>query len=168
MEYILQGRAVLGAGPTQNTIIAERVFDGELVEVEVIREDAAFLVRSLLDLRHPVDELRISVNRNDDLHETASNAVTAHKHRATRRKTVPRTKAPIYLAVHRFDDTVYYRRLEPEAFRILTSLRRGDSIRKAIENGFERSALPEDDYQAGIAQWFATWAELGWLCRAPL
>ena len=120
---------------------------------------------TLLDLRFAVDDLRIRVSRAGDLHETASNMVTAPKHRATRRRTVARESAPIYVAVHRFDDMVYYRRLEPEAYRILTALRRGDSIGTAIEQGFEGSRLAADEYQTGITQWFSAWAELGWLTR---
>jgi hypothetical protein len=120
---------------------------------------------SLLELRHAVDDLRISLKSNSDLHFTSSNAVTEHRHRSTRRRTVPREKSPLYVAVHRFDDMVYYRRLEPESFRILTSLRRGDPIGAALENGFAGSQLTAADYQAAIAGWFAIWAELGWLCR---
>jgi len=122
---------------------------------------------TLLDLHYAVDDLRIAVSRKTDLHETASNAVTAPKHRAGKRRTIPRAKAKIHLAVHRFEDVVYYRRLEPESFRILTALRCGESIGQAIERGFEGSLLSADDYQAGIAQWFAVWAELGWLCKPP-
>jgi hypothetical protein len=122
---------------------------------------------TLLDLRYAVDDLRISVSHSADLHGTASNAVTAPHHRATRRHTARRQKATIYVAVHRFDSMVYYRRLEPEAYRILAALRGGDSIGAAIEVGFKGSQLSAEDYQAAIAKWFATWAELGWLCRPP-
>ena len=120
---------------------------------------------SLLQLHYAVDDLRISVSRNHELHETASNAPTATRHRATRRRSVSREKAPLHVAVHRFDDMVYYRRLEPEAYRILTALRGGDTIVTALERGFEGSRLSVEDYQAAISQWFAVWAELGWLCK---
>ncbi len=123
---------------------------------------------ALLELHYPVDDLRIRVSRPQDIHGTASNAVTAPRHGKTRRITARRQKMPIYLAVHRFDDMVYYRRLEPEACRILHSLRRGETIGTAIENGSVGSRLSADEYQAGIAQWFAMWAELGWLCRPSL
>ena len=69
------------------------------------------------------------------------------------------------MAVHRFDDMVYYRRLEPEAWRILTAFRAADPIGTALEKGFEGSSLSADDYQSRIAGWFAAWSELGWLCR---
>jgi hypothetical protein len=121
----------------------------------------------LLMVRHAVDELRIRVSRDLEPHGTASNTVTAPRHGATKKKTLRPEKTPIHLAVHRFDDMVYYRRLQPEAFRILTALRDGDSIGIAVEKGFEGSTLSVEEYQAGIATWFAVWAELGWLCRPP-
>ena len=112
---------------------------------------------TLLDVHHPVDDLRIRVSRNPDVHGAASNAVTAPHHRATKRRTVARRKSPMFIAVHRFDESVYYRRIEPEAFRILTALQRGESIGTALDAGFED--------QASVAKWFAMWAELGWLCK---
>ena len=123
---------------------------------------------SLLAVHYSVDDLRIGLKKDGDLHGTASNAVTAPKHRATKRKTAQRATAAIYIAVHRFHDSVYYRRLEPEAFRILTALRRGDPIGAAIEAGFDGSSLSAEDDQARLAQWFAMWAELGWLCAAEI
>lgn len=120
---------------------------------------------SLLELHYPVDELRIRLAHNQDLRDTASNAPAGYRHRAAKRRTVRREKAPIHVAVHRFDDMVYYRRLEPEAYRILLSLQGGDAIGVALEKGFGGSALSADDFEAGISRWFAVWAELGWLCR---
>jgi hypothetical protein len=119
---------------------------------------------SLLELHHAVDDLRISVSRQTDLHQTASNAVTEHKHRAAKRKTLRREKAPIYLAVHRFQDMVYYRRMQREAYVTLTSLQAGDNIGQALEKGLQGSSLSPDDYLAATGEWFGVWAELGWLC----
>jgi hypothetical protein len=78
---------------------------------------------------------------------------------------LPRQKEGIFVVVHRFDNSVYYRRIEPEGFRILTALRRGDSIATALEAGFAGSALSADEFEARIAKWFAMWSELGWLCQ---
>jgi hypothetical protein len=72
---------------------------------------------------------------------------------------------PIFIVVHRFDNSVYYRRIGPEEFRILTAIRRGDRIANAIEAGYEGTQLSSDEYQANIAKWFAVWSELGWLCQ---
>ena len=119
---------------------------------------------SLLELRYAVDDLRIRVSHGADLHAGASNAVTARKHRARKLRSARREKGTIFLAVHRFDEMVYYRRLEPEAYCILRALRDGETIGAAVERGFEGSALSADEYQARLTQWFAIWAELGWLC----
>jgi hypothetical protein len=120
---------------------------------------------SLLDVHYPVDDLRISLKNDSHLQGAASNAATAPRHRATKRKTARRAKTPIFIAVHRFENCVYYRRLEREAFRILTSLRLGNAIGTAVHAGIEGSSLTADEYQARVGQWFATWAELGWLCK---
>jgi len=120
---------------------------------------------SLVQVQYAVDDLRIRVSRQADLHDVASNAPSAPKRRATRRKVLRKEKSALTIAVHRFDEMVYYRRLEPEAFRILSSIRAGDPIGVAVEKGFEGSPLDADDYQASIAKWFAIWSELGWLCR---
>jgi hypothetical protein len=120
---------------------------------------------SLLRVNYAVDELRIRISRKQDLHETASNAPAEPKRRITRKRLIPREPSPLHIAVHRFDDMVYYRRLEPEAYRILSAIRAGEPIGTAIENGFEGTSLTPDDAQMHIAQWFSIWAQLGWLCR---
>ena len=119
---------------------------------------------SLLEVHYPVDDLRVGLN-SDDIHGAASNAVTASRNRATRRRSARPRKSSLFIVVHRLDNSVYYRRIQPEEFRILTAIRRGDRIANAVEAGFEGSPLSIDDYQANIAKWFAVWSELGWLCQ---
>ena len=120
---------------------------------------------SLVDLHHPVDNLRIQISRDADPHAPASNAVAAPKHAATKQRSALRRKASIFVAVHRQHDSVYYRRLATEEFRILNTLRAGDTLRTAIDAGFRGSSLSAEEYQARIGEWFSIWAELGWLCR---
>ena len=66
----------------------------------------------------------------------------------------PRT---ICLATHRVNGEVFYRRLEPGEFALLQKLSAGKPLSKALR-GF--TGAPED-----LQRWFATWAQLGWLCR---
>jgi hypothetical protein len=120
---------------------------------------------TLLDLHHPVDDLRIRISRDADLHAPASNAVPAPKHSATKRRSAPRRKASIFVAVHRQHDSVYYRRLAREEFKILNAIKMNDPIRAAIDAGFRGSSLSAEGYQTRIGEWFSVWAELGWLCR---
>ena len=109
----------------------------------------------LLHLAYPVDELRLRIGGGNE-HATASNAVT-ESHPAGARPAAKRLKPrEVFVAVHRLDDGVFYRRLEPEEFRILTAFRSGATLAKAVGGG---------DADARIEEWFAAWAELGWLCR---
>ena len=71
-----------------------------------------------------------------------------------------------WLAAHRVEMSVYYRRMEPEEYRTLSALRRGLTLGAALEAGFEGSKLAEGRRPKKVREWFATWAELGWLCRA--
>ena len=73
---------------------------------------------------------------------------------------------PIFLAVHRLDYSVYFRRLEREEFAILTALRQGKTLGAAIDAAFRKSAVAQDERPALVQEWFQTWATLGWFCRA--
>jgi hypothetical protein len=63
----------------------------------------------------------------------------------------------IFLAVHRVEFTVYYRRLEGSEFRLLRAIEQGQSIGAALETA-------SDVEPHKVQSWFANWAQLGWLC----
>jgi hypothetical protein len=65
----------------------------------------------LLGLKYPVDDLRIQVNSADEERVAASNAALKQKHDKTIRRAVHLMPDRIFVAVHRLDETVYYRRL---------------------------------------------------------
>jgi hypothetical protein len=118
----------------------------------------------LLHLRYPVDDLLLGV-RNDDDTEFASNAFTERRKRK-RVLAVARLKpSPIFLAVHRLDDSVYFRRLEREEFLILSRFREGKKLNHAIESALRRSSIAPADRPAMVERWFHAWAALGWFCR---
>ena len=120
---------------------------------------------SLLHLRYPVDDLRIRVNASLDEHGATSNAVTEHKERGVLAEAGRLKPQEIYCAVHRWDFTVYYRRLTAEEFRLLQALRNGSTFGEAIETAYAESTLSLDDIGQQIETCFRTWAELGWFCR---
>ena len=118
----------------------------------------------LLDLRYPVDDLLLAVRKDDDT-EFASNAFTERRKRK-RVLAVARLKpAPIFLAVHRLDESVYFRRLEREEFLILTKLHQGKTLERAIQAGLRGSSIEANDRPANVRHWFHAWAALGWFCR---
>jgi hypothetical protein len=120
----------------------------------------------LLALQYPVDDLRIQVNRASDERGFASNAILKQKQRNMSISRVSRSKPePIFLAVHRLDYTVYYRRVSAEEYLLLQALRDGMPIAQAIQLAFECSSACTDEQEAMLETWFAAWAQLGWLCR---
>ena len=118
----------------------------------------------LLELRYPVDDFIIAVHRAKPASSVASNAVNEGRKSPTRRmaKIKPHTT---YLAVHRFDYSVYYKRLDREAYETLRALESGNPLGDALSRGFADSSMPEQEQPEKVREWFATWAELGWFCR---
>jgi Putative DNA-binding domain len=121
----------------------------------------------LLDLQYPVDELVLAVHKETPPSDIMSNAVSERKHKS--RHGLPRMRrSRIYLAVHRFDNSVYYRRIEREAFLLLTFLQQQHTLSEAIELAFTRSKLSPEQQAQKIQECFAHAAELGWFCRQHL
>jgi Putative DNA-binding domain len=119
----------------------------------------------LLRLNYPVDDFIIEVHRRQVASSVASNAVTRIGGRSRKRRPDAFLPEEIFLAVHRFDHAVYYKRLQPEAFRLLAGFESGLSLGAGLEKAFEGSTIPEAEQPAHVQQWFASWAELGWFCR---
>ena len=107
----------------------------------------------------PVDDYVIAVKRRDALRAEASNATTSARHAARVRKVPPPRRERIWMAVHRADNRLYYKRLDRPAFQILTSLRDGATLDRAVAAAGR--GVTADQVQG----WFALWAQLGWLCR---
>jgi hypothetical protein len=119
---------------------------------------------SLLDLKYPVDDLLLEVRKEDEDTDFASNAFQ-ERHKRKRVQAVAKLKpAEIFLAVHRVDDSVYFRRIEREEFALLRSLRDGKSLGKAIEIAFRKSRVSAEERAGLLRQWFQNWATLGWFC----
>jgi len=121
---------------------------------------------SLLDLKYPVDDLLLEVRKEDEDTDFASNAFQ-EKHKRKRVQAVAKLNpAEIFLAVHRVDDSVYFRRIEREEFVILRALRDGKPLGKAIELAFRKSPVAGEERAGRVRQWFQNWAALGWFCTS--
>jgi len=77
-------------------------------------------------------------------------------------------RKPFWLAAHRVDLTVYYRRLEPEEYRTLAAIRQGAALGEALEAGFRGSKIPAGRHAQKVRAWFANWAEFGWICAPDI
>jgi Putative DNA-binding domain len=120
----------------------------------------------LLELHYPVDDLLLEVKKGDNGGaDRASNAFQERRRRSKVRAVANLELAQIFLAVHRLDFSVYFRRIEPEEFALLSALRNGKSIERAIELAFRKSSIPAANRGASVQHSFQTWAALGWFCQ---
>jgi hypothetical protein len=119
----------------------------------------------LLSFRYPVDDLLLEVRKEDQDTDFASNTFQEHPKRKRVRAVAKLKPAQIFLAVHRIDYSVYFRRLDQEEFSILTALRHAKTLAAAVELAFRRSKIAPDERPLKVQAWFQTWATLGWFCR---
>lgn len=118
----------------------------------------------LLELNHPIDRLLGKLKRQSEIETgTLSNAVSSSRLRARRRLTAGPSRKPIYLAVHRHRFSVYYKRLDPEAWRLLRALRAGTPLDAACSLAFADSTDSPKAMAGKVRSWFAAWMGFGWL-----
>ena len=115
----------------------------------------------LLDLRYPVDDLLLAV-KHDAPADVASNAMQERQKRKKVSAVARLKPAPVYLAIHRLEKTVYFRRLDREEFVLLTALHKGRTLERAILAAFHSSKIPADQRAPNVSAWFQNWASLGW------
>ena len=123
----------------------------------------------LLDFSYPVDDLLLEVRRQNEVSEadsdTASNIVTMeHTAKQIKRVSLPKRKK-IHLAVHRQENEVYFKRLQPEAFALLVALQEGKRLSEAIAASVDWTSQKVEYITVRLHDWFANWASLGWFCR---
>jgi hypothetical protein len=119
----------------------------------------------LLSFRYPVDDLLLEVRKEDDDTDFASNTFTEHRKRKRVRAVAKLQPGQIFLAVHRIDNSVYFRRLEQDEFSILSALREGKTLGAAVEFAFGTSKVAPEERPVKVQTWFQTWSTLGWFCR---
>ena len=119
----------------------------------------------LLSLNYPVDDLLLEVRKDDPDTDFSSNTFQERRKRKKVQAAAKLEPCDIFLAVHRFDDSVYFRRIEPEEFAILSALRKGKPLDWSIEMALRKTAIPLEKRPAAVQKWFQNWAALGWFCQ---
>jgi Putative DNA-binding domain len=119
----------------------------------------------VLKLRYPVDDLIIEVRSESGSSDGSSNNASIERKRKRVRHVAAMEPEEIYLAVHRHENSVYYKRLSREDYVLLSALMAGEPIGKAIDMAFEDSTLPEADRAPLLQTAFQTWSSLGWFTR---
>jgi hypothetical protein len=141
-------------------------------ELATLGEDPVFHLQphlQLLDLAYPMDEFLLKIRETEDPeNDISSNVVVMESTETKAAPQVPLPKAKkVFLAVHRQENIVYFKRLKPEAFALLRALQQGQPLSQAIESSVNWSGKKLELVMEQLHDWFANWAELGWFCRPP-
>lgn len=119
----------------------------------------------VLKLRYPVEDLLIELrNESGSSDSSSNNASISRKTRQVRRVAMLEPEE-IFISVHRYENSIYYKRLHAEDYRLLEALLAGRPIGAAIDAAFEHSEIAEDERGAFLQQAFASWATLGWFIQ---
>jgi len=119
----------------------------------------------LLELEYPADELALRLH-DGEKKQTSEAGIAPEKNAdaPVSLREVKRRKT--WVAAHRVDMSVYYRRLAREEYATLAAFRDGQTLADALASAFVESAMPERNRAGAVQKWFASWAELGWICAA--
>jgi hypothetical protein len=121
----------------------------------------------LIEAHYAIDDALIAIRHESGSRDTSSNnASTGHVSKRTR-SLREMERETVHIAVHRFDDTVYYRRLAAEDYRLLLALQQGVTLGDAIDIAFDGSSIPEDERPAYLQSAFSYWTTMGWFCIPP-
>ena len=121
----------------------------------------------LVELHYPADDLVLGLHQRDK--RQTSEAGVQHDDEDERPANLGKLRRKkLWVAAHRVDNSVYYLRLTREEFKTLTALREGATLVEALETGFAESNLSQARHAQLVQAWFATWAELGWICAPEL
>jgi hypothetical protein len=119
----------------------------------------------LLALDYPADDLVLDMHQKQRRESSEAGArpedLSDDEHTPIRLR-----KQKTWLAVHRADYSLYYKRLMREEYRTLAALQSGMTLPDALEAGFEGSRASIATRIQLVQSWFANWAELGWLYKA--
>lgn len=121
----------------------------------------------LVALDYPADDLVLGLHHHEK--RQTSEAGIQHEDTVGSPMKLPRLRRRrTWIAAHRVDMSVYYRRLEREECLTLAALREGLPLVEALAAGFAGSSVPEQRRALRVHNWFANWAELGWICAPKL
>jgi Putative DNA-binding domain len=118
----------------------------------------------LLALEYPVDAMLLAIRSRQREFGMVSNAVEERPQRRRPRKRALPGPEKVFLAVHRADNSVYFKRLDSEAFGVLRALRDGKRLSEAVEC-MNWSEAASEQATENLQSWFALWSAMGWFCK---
>ena len=121
----------------------------------------------LIALDYPADDLVLALHDREK--RQSSEAGVKSEEAPPEPTRLPRIRRkPTWVAAHRVDNSVYYKRLSLEEFATLTAIRRGLTLAEALDAGFTGSRASDARRAGMVREMFSNWAELGWVCAPEL
>jgi len=114
---------------------------------------------TLLELEYPVDEILLAVRKKQRGYTTSSVD-------GRRMAIKDAEREAVFLAVHRADFSVHYKRMEREAYLLLSGIQDGLALSDALDFAFADSGVAKEVQASQIEQWSGTWMSLGWFCKS--
>lgn len=120
---------------------------------------------SLLTLDHVVDDYIVAIKSGGALRSEASNAITHSTAKPGAKHLPPPKRERIHLAVHRLQNDLYFKRLAPDAIRLLRALRSGKPLADACAIALAHSSETPEEQAAKVQAWCSLWIQLGWIAK---
>jgi Putative DNA-binding domain len=120
----------------------------------------------LLKFQYPVDALVLEIKKFNNDTEFLSNAFRERRKRKRVSAVAKLKPKTIFLAVHRADYSVYFRRMSAEEYGLLLAIRNGKTLGQAIDATYSKHSKTFAADLEQVTAWFKNWSNLGWF-RAP-
>jgi hypothetical protein len=136
-------------------------------EVSAINGDSKITLQpyiQLLDLDFPADDLVLDMHQQQK-RESSEAGTRSEDSDAAPLKPLRLRKRKTWLAVHRADLSLYYKRLTAPEYLTIAALRDGSTLAESLQLGFATSRISIAKQIKLVQSWFTNWAELGWICR---
>jgi len=136
-------------------------------EVAAIGADSRLALQpyvQLLALQYPADDLVLDMHQQQK-RESSEAGTRPESMDEEPYEPLRLRKRATWLAIHRADFSLYYKRLTQPEYLTLCALHDGQTLPEALEAGFSGSRLAVTTQLNLVRQWFANWAELGWICK---
>jgi hypothetical protein len=121
----------------------------------------------LLKFHYPVDTLVLEIKKFNNDTEFLSNAFRERRKRKRVSAVAGLKPKTIFLAVHRVDYSVYFRRMTAEEYGSLVAIRKGKTLGQAIDATFSKHSKTFAADLEQVTAWFQNWSNLGWFCAPP-
>jgi hypothetical protein len=150
-------------GPAKPILTADDVLDAPPEKLKLGLQPYI----TLLQCEYAIDDFLIAAKKRDaaTLRDEASNTFDAKPKMKRQKKIKIPKRERVYLAVHRYDNMLFYKRLDPEAFLILQQIARGLTVADACARGVSSSKRRNANWPKILKNWFNTWSSLRWFCR---